>query len=247
VGCTTHQSEILVRPQHGAAMIRNFPAINGIASICSLSTSYWYWKICLFLILFFSPFHFIFLYMFNSTFLTASLCLFHLSHTCIVFSLCYYSSGVFYFLFLSLLTSIFYISSFLYFFLSSFLFILSLILFTILILEDLFPFYLSSWVRCNCKVLLKIITFFISQYDLWQPVYPHLNAIWNHVSALAEKTRLRAADFIGFTREVCSNWCSLLENVEYKVTVTVSWEYFGRWIIILPRFYAAKKERPEDG
>jgi hypothetical protein len=52
VGCTTHQSEILVRPQHGAAMIRNFPAINGIASICSFSSSYWYWKNVYFLILF---------------------------------------------------------------------------------------------------------------------------------------------------------------------------------------------------
>lgn len=99
MGCTTHQSEILVRHQHGAAMIRNFPAINGIASICSFSSSYWYWKkyVC-FLILFFSPFHFIILYMLNSTFLTASLCSFHLSHTCLVFSLCWYSSGFFYFL-----------------------------------------------------------------------------------------------------------------------------------------------------
>jgi len=100
VGCTTHQSEIPVRPQHGAAMIRNFPAINGIASICSFSSSYWHWKKICFLILLFSPFHFIILYTLNSTFLTASLCLFHLSHACLLCSLCCYSSGVFYFLIL---------------------------------------------------------------------------------------------------------------------------------------------------
>lgn len=119
MGCTTHQSEILVRPQHGAAMIRNFPAINAIASVCSFSSSYWYWKKnAYFLILFFSSFHFIILYTLNSTFLTFSLCPFHLSHICLFFSLCCYSSGFFFIslsLFMSLLTSIFYISSFFYF------------------------------------------------------------------------------------------------------------------------------------
>lgn len=173
MGCTTHQSEILVRPQHGPAMRRNFPAINGIAAICPFSSSYWYWKkICLF----FNPVPLLFILSFFICSILHFLSLRSALSIYLISVLSFLSAAilqVFFislFSFMSLLASISYISSFLYFILSSFLFLLSLILSTIINLEDLFLSYLSPWVRCNCKVLFKIITFFISLYDLWQPV-----------------------------------------------------------------------------
>lgn len=144
MGCTTHQSEILVRPQHGAAMMRNFPAINRIDSVCCFSSSYWYWKnMFIFNTVFLALPFYHFLYAFNATFLIPSPCRsFHLSHSFLSLCLCFYYLGLFYFLssFLSFFTFVFDISYFLLFFCRPFLFNFFLILFTILAPEDLFPF-----------------------------------------------------------------------------------------------------------